>query len=63
MFEKKGSTIVIKSVPVDVCDNCGESYVPDKIVEKILELVEEVERQGIIVDIRNFSPETPVTCL
>ncbi|MGV8108347.1 type II toxin-antitoxin system MqsA family antitoxin [Methanospirillum sp.] len=62
LFEKNGTTVVIKSVPVDMCDNCGEIYVSDSIAEKIMALVESVEKQGIIVDIRNFSAETPATC-
>lgn len=62
LFEKNGTTVVIKSVPVDMCDNCGETYVSNSIAEKIMALVESVEKQGIIVDIRNFSAETPVTC-
>jgi YgiT-type zinc finger domain-containing protein len=62
LFEKKGTTVVIKSVPVDMCDNCGETYVSDVIAEKIMALVESVEKQGIIVDIRNFPAETPATC-
>ena len=62
LFEKNGTTVVIKSVPVDMCDNCGETYVSDSIAEKIMALVESVEKQGIIVDIRNFSSETPATC-
>lgn len=62
MFEKDGSTIVMKEVPVDVCDNCGEAYVPDNIAEKIMEQIEFAVRQGIIVDVRNFSPKNPAIC-
>ena len=62
LFEKNGTTVVIKSVPVDMCDNCGETYIPDIIAEKIMVLVDSVEKQGIIVDVRNFSPDTLATC-
>jgi len=62
LFEKNETTVVIKSVPVDMCDNCGETYVSDMIAGKIMELVESVEKQGIIVDIRNFSAETRASC-
>lgn len=62
LFEKNNSTVVIKSVPVHVCDNCGESYVPDETAEKIMALVESVEKQGIIIDVRNFSSEVPAVC-
>ncbi len=62
LFEKNGATVVIKCVPVDMCDNCGETYVSDLVAEKIMALVESVEKQGIILDIRNFSAETPAIC-
>lgn len=62
LFEKNNSTIVIKGVPVDKCDNCGEIYVPDKTAEQIMSLLESVEGQGIIVDVRNFSSEISATC-
>ncbi len=62
LFEKNGVTIVIKSVPADICDNCGEPYVSDMIAEKIMAHVDSAEKQGIIVDIRNFSSETSAIC-
>ena len=62
LFEKNKSTIVIKGVPVDMCDNCGEIYVPDKTAEQIMSLLESVESQGIIIDVRNFSSEIYATC-
>ena len=60
MFEKNGSTIVIKEVPADICDNCGETYVPDIIAEKIMIEVESAVMSGVIVDVRNFSQKNPV---
>jgi YgiT-type zinc finger domain-containing protein len=62
LFEKNNSTIVIKGVPVDRCDNCGEIYVPDKTAEQIMSLLESVESQGIIIDVRNFSSDISATC-
>mgnify|MGYP000862233783 CR=1 FL=1 len=62
LFEKNGVTIVIKSVPADICDNCGEPYVSDMIAEKIMAYVDSAEKQGIIVDIINFSSETSAIC-
>ena len=62
MFEKDGSTIVIKEVPADICDNCGETYVPDSIAEKIMKEVESAVSSGIIIDVRNFSQKNSVTC-
>lgn len=62
MFEKNNSTIVIKEAPVDMCDNCGEIYVPDKTAEQILLIVESAESQGIILDVRNFSNEISAVC-
>lgn len=62
LFEKDNSTIVIREVPVDICDTSGETYVPDKTAGQIMSLVESVESKKVIVDVRNFSSENSATC-
>lgn len=35
----KGTVIVIKNVPCEECDQCGEKYYTDEVAEKIERLV------------------------
>lgn len=53
-LERKETTLVIKGVPADVCDNCGEEYVDDKTTARLLNTAEEAARAGVQVDVRLF---------
>ena len=53
-LEKADSTIVFKEVPAQVCDNCGESYVDQKITKTLLQKAREIVRSGVEVDIRKY---------
>lgn len=49
------ATIVVKSVPADVCDNCGEYYLDDATSAKILSLAEEAIKQNHEVEVIQFA--------
>ncbi|MDD3598150.1 type II toxin-antitoxin system MqsA family antitoxin [Sulfuricurvum sp.] len=53
-LEKNGSTIVFKHVPAHVCDNCGEKYVDDTVTAELLKKAQEIIKNGVEVDIREF---------
>ena len=55
-LERNGVTLVIKSVPADVCPNCGEEYVNEEVARKLLAKAEEAIRSGVHVDIRDYVP-------
>jgi len=48
------TTVVIKGVPADVCDNCGEEYVDEATTARLLRIVEEAARAGVEVDVREY---------
>jgi YgiT-type zinc finger domain-containing protein len=53
-LEREGMTLVFKSVPADVCANCGEAYVGDKVSSQLLRVAEEAARSGVQVDVREY---------
>jgi YgiT-type zinc finger domain-containing protein len=53
-LEKDGLTLVIKNVPADVCENCGEEYIDGEITKRLLNIAEEVAQSGVQVDIRSY---------
>lgn len=53
-LERDGLTLVVKGVPADICRNCGEEYVEEKTVEKLLRTAEEIARSGAEVDVREY---------
>jgi len=53
-LEKNGSTIVFKHVLAQVCDNCGEKYVEGKINAELLKKAQDIIKNGVEVDIREY---------
>ena len=48
-------TLVVKDVPANVCENCGEEYVNEDTSEQLFQMAEEVARAGVQVDVRQFT--------
>jgi len=53
-LEREGMTLVFKSVPADVCTNCGEAYVEEKVSSRLLKVAEEAARSGVQIDVREY---------
>jgi YgiT-type zinc finger domain-containing protein len=53
-LERDEMTLVFKEVPAQVCSNCGEEYVDEKIASRLLKTAEESLSSGIMVDIRQY---------
>ena len=51
---RNGSTFVIKNVPAQVCQNCGEEYVDGKVTHDLLQLAEREAEAGVQVDVRDY---------
>jgi len=48
-------TTVIKNVPADICENCGEYYLSDETAEKVLALAEEAMKHNQEVEVIQFA--------
>ena len=53
-LERDGMTLVFKSVPANICANCGEEYVDEKTTKELLRAAEEAIKAGVQVDIREY---------
>jgi len=53
-LERDGSTVVFKEVPAQVCGNCGEAYVSDKVATELMNEAARIIRSGAEVDVRHF---------
>ena len=53
-LEREGMTLVFKSVPADVCTNCGEAYVGERVSSQLLKVAEDAARSGVQVDVREY---------
>ncbi len=52
----RGETVVIiKDVPAQVCENCGEYYLEDAITDRVLLMAEEAVKKNAEVEILRFA--------
>jgi YgiT-type zinc finger domain-containing protein len=54
-LERGGVTLVVKGVPAQICDNCGEAYIAEEITRQLLGTAEQAVRAGVQVDVREFA--------
>jgi YgiT-type zinc finger domain-containing protein len=53
-LERSGLIMVIKGVPAQVCKNCGEAYVDQKVALELLASAEKAAKAGVEVEIREY---------
>jgi len=54
-LERDGSTLVFKSVPAQVCNNCGEQYVDSETTARLLHQAEEAAKAGVEVEVPPYA--------
>lgn len=53
-LERDGLTLVVRSVPADVCEACGEEYVSEEVSARLFAQAEAAARRGVQVEIRDY---------
>jgi len=54
-LQRRHSTVVIKNVPGDVCENCGEHYLTDEVTDRVLAVAEEAVAKAAEVEILRYT--------
>lgn len=54
-LERGATTLVVKEVPAEVCENCGEAYVEETATTALLTAIEEAEKHGVDVEVRRYA--------
>ena len=54
-LQRGGTTVILKDVPADVCENCGEYYLSEKVGKQVFERAEEAVKSGAEVEILRFA--------
>ena len=49
------TTVILKQVPADVCENCGEYYLSSEVAGQVLERAESAVKSGAEVEILRFA--------
>lgn len=53
-MDRGPTTVIIKNVPGDVCDNCGEYYLSEEVTGRVLAVAEEAVSRGAEVEIIRY---------
>lgn len=53
-LERDRLTLVVKAVPAEVCENCGEAYVKESAAVQLLQEAEASARSGSEINVRHF---------
>jgi YgiT-type zinc finger domain-containing protein len=55
MLHRGETTVVVKGVPAEVCDTCGEYYLDDAVAHKLYAQAEEAVRRCAEVEIIRYA--------
>jgi YgiT-type zinc finger domain-containing protein len=54
-LQRGDTTVIIKGVPAEVCENCGEYYLQDDIAKRVLAMAEDAVKNNVEVEILRFA--------
>jgi len=54
-LEREKATVIIKGVPADVCENCGEYYLDQDVTAHVMDLADKAIRSGVEVEILRYA--------
>lgn len=54
-LEKGHTTVVIKEVPAEICENCGEYYLSEHATEKVQNLAEQAFQHGVEIEVLRYA--------
>ena len=54
-LQRGETTVVLKQVPADVCDNCGEYYLSSEVAGQVMDKGEAAVSSGAEVEIVKFA--------
>jgi YgiT-type zinc finger domain-containing protein len=54
-LERDDTIVILKGIPAEVCNNCGEYYLSAAVTEKVLQRAEEAVSKGAEVEILRYA--------
>lgn len=54
-LQRGGTTVVIKDVPAEICENCGEYYLSEEISERVLTMAEAAVKNNAEIEVLRFA--------
>ena len=53
-LNRGAATLVIRDVPAQICQNCGEAYLAEATASQLLKLAESAAHAGVQVEVREY---------
>jgi YgiT-type zinc finger domain-containing protein len=53
-LERDEMTLVIRDVPAQVCENCGERYLDEPTTTRLIAILDDAARAGVQVEVRAY---------
>lgn len=53
-LDRGETTVVVRSVPAEVCENCGEEYVDEATTAQILRTADAAAQAGVKIEVRDY---------
>ena len=53
--QREGVTLLIKDVPAEICDNCGEYYLREAVAERVMQQAETAAGKNVELEILYFA--------
>jgi YgiT-type zinc finger domain-containing protein len=54
-LQRGDTTVILKQVPAEVCENCGEYYLSDDVTGQVLNKAEAAVKSGAELEILRFA--------
>ncbi|HFQ13448.1 MAG TPA: type II toxin-antitoxin system MqsA family antitoxin [Gammaproteobacteria bacterium] len=54
-LQREGITLLIKDVPAEICDNCGEYYLSEAVTERVMQQAETAAGKNVELEILRFA--------
>jgi YgiT-type zinc finger domain-containing protein len=54
-LQRGETTVILKQVPAEICENCGEYYLSSDVTALVMEKAERAVRSGAEVEILKFA--------
>ncbi len=54
-LERDDTVLVVRRVPADVCDNCGEAYINAEAFDQLQRMLDEASGAGVQVEVREYA--------
>ncbi len=54
-LERDAMTLLVKKVPAEICENCGEEFIDETASAQLLSTAETAIRNGVQVELRQFA--------